>query len=112
MKINAIESYDKSIRCYRRIYSLDNRRLCFLTFFLNDQRELKSISFDVEAADDYHYQISADEITKLCEALSCSNTEEDIAKAFTKLVESLENPIEIAEFLRESGIKYQVFHWY
>ena len=111
LKNRAVESYDQLLKRYSRKYSLDNKQLCFLTFFLNSYRELESISFDVEAAADYHYQISADEITKLCEALSCSITEKSIVKAFTKRIESWENPIEIADFLRSSGIKYQVFSW-
>lgn len=63
----------------------------------------------MEAANDYHYQIRADQIAKLCDALSCSNTEKSIVKALIKLNESWVNPIEIATFLKDAEIKYQVF---
>ena len=60
--MNATESYDQPTKKYKRVYSLDNQRLCFLSVFLTEQRQLESISFDVETADDYHYQIKADQI--------------------------------------------------
>ena len=106
------ESYDQSMKKYRRVYSLDNQRLCFLTVFLNEHRELESVSFDVEAADDYHYKFEADQMPKLCETLSCPNSEADIATAFAKCIKTWTDPIEIASFLRNAGIEFRVFHWY
>ena len=93
-------------------YSLDNRRLCFLSVFFNEKKELESISFDVEAADDYHYQINADQLPKLCEYLQCKNDEKEIAAALAKQLKKWKNPIEIAELFRKAGIKYQVHYWY
>jgi len=112
MDLEPTESYEHSIRKYKCLYSLDDNNLCFLSFYLTEQRELASLSFDVEAADDYHYQVQADQIGKLCEALSCQNTEADIAMAFSECLKAWTSPIGIASFLKTAGIKYQVFYWY
>lgn len=112
MELAITETFDKSTGKYRRIYSLDSHSLCFLSVFLTEQRKLESISFDVESADDYHYQIKADQINKLCETLSCQNSESDIAKAFSSLIKNWKNPIEIASFLKKADIDYQCHYWY
>ena len=96
----------------KRKYSLDNQQLCFLSVFINEHKELESISFDVEAADDYHYQIHADQIPKLCEYLQCLNDEKDIVASFAKQLKTWSNPIEIAELYRKADIKFQVHYWY
>ena len=93
-------------------YSLDNQGLCFLSVFYNEQNELESISFDVEAADDYHYQINADQLPKLCEFLQCTNDGEAIAAAFTAQLKTWNNPIKIADLCRNAGIKFKVHYWY
>jgi len=54
MNLLKSESYDLITKRHRRIYSLDNQDLCFLSFFTFDLNKLDSISFDVEAVDDYH----------------------------------------------------------
>ena len=95
-----------------RRHSLDDQHLCFLTARFNEQKELESISFDVEAADDYHYQIFADQLPKLCEYLQCQNDDKEIATALSERLKTWNNPIEIAEICRQAGIKYQVHHWY
>jgi len=112
MKLKASESYDRSQNKYRRVYSLDNERLCFLSVFLTEQRVIESISFDVEAADDYHYKIEADQLPQLCKALRCQYNEKDIAKAFAGQRKGWKNPIEIASLLDKAGVKYQPFHFY
>jgi hypothetical protein len=96
----------------KRRYNLDNQQLCFLSVFFNEQKELESISFDVEAADDYHYQIYADQFPELCEYLKCQNNEKDIAAAFVEQLKTWNNPIEIADLCRKANIKFQVHHWY
>ena len=96
----------------RNRHSLDDQRLCFLSFFFNEQNELDSISFDVEAADDYHYQIYADQLPKLCEFLQCENIESSIVFAFTEQVKKWNNPIKIADMLYRAGVKFKVHHWY
>jgi hypothetical protein len=83
-----------------------------LSVFFNEQKELESISFDVEAANDYHYQIYADQLSKLCAYLQCSIDEKDIAAAFTEKLKTWKNPIEIAELCKKADIKFQVHHWY
>jgi len=95
----------------KRRYSLDSQQLCFLSIFLSEQNEIESISFDVEAADDYHYQIYADQLPKLCEYLQCSNDEKDIVAAFTAQLKTWKNPIEIADLCRKADIRFQVHHW-
>jgi hypothetical protein len=84
MKQKVEESFDSLTKQYRRRYSLDNQRLCFLSVYLTEQKELESISFDVEAADDYHYQVGANQFPKLCKTLSCPCTEADMAAAFAE----------------------------
>ena len=107
------EGYDRLNKKFdKRRYSLDNQGLCFLTVISTEQQKIESVSFDVEAADDYHYQIEGDQILKLCETLSCLNIGANIAAAFTELIKSWDNPIRIAFFLQNAGIKYQVFYWY
>ena len=96
----------------KRRHSLDNQQLCYLSVFFNEQVEIESISFDVEAADDYHYQIYADQLPKLCEYLHCQNSEKDIAAAFSKQLKIWNNPIEIAQLCKKADIKFQVHHWY
>jgi hypothetical protein len=93
-------------------HSLDNQQLCFLSVFFNTQNEIESISFDVEAADDYHYQIYADQFPKLCEYLQCQNNEDDIVSAFARQLKTWSNPIEIAELCRKADVKFQVHRWY
>ena len=93
-------------------YSLDDQRLCYMSVFFNEQRELKSISFDVEAADDYHYEINADQLPKLCEYLQCTNDLEAIAAALTAQLKSWKSPIEIAALCKKAGIKHTVHYWY
>ena len=110
--LKSTESYDKSLKQYRRTYSLDNEKLCYLSFFLDKKLELIHISFDVEAAADYHYQIDVDQLYDLCKVLKCSGTEAGMVKAFTKLVESWKTPIEIEDFLKNSDIEYQVISWH
>jgi len=95
----------------RRRYSLDNQNLCFMSVFYK-QNEVESISFDVEAANDYHYQIYADQLPKLCEYLQCPNDEEYIAVALTTQLKTWKDPIEIAKLCRNAGVKYQVNYWY
>jgi hypothetical protein len=85
---------------------------CYLSFFFDDEHGLESTSFDVEAADDYHYQFSADQLPKLCEILKCSLNPVDIIAAFNEQLASWNNPIRIAALLQEAGVKYQVFHSY
>jgi hypothetical protein len=109
MKPKVTEGYDKK---HRRTYSLDNRELCYLSFFFNEQWILESISFDVEAADDYHYTVGAAQLPKLCEFLRCPNLEADIVKVFRKQLKSWKKPIEIAELCKKAGIEYQVAYWY
>jgi len=95
-----------------RRYSLDNKNLCYLTFYLNGHNDLESVSFDVEAADDYHYQTDAGQLPGLCEFMQCQNSEEDIVTAFAEQLKTWNNPIEIAELYKNAGIKYQVHAYY
>jgi len=106
------EGYDPITKKYRKVYSLDSQGLCFLSFFSTDMRELEYICFDVEAADDYHYQINADQISKLCKYLLCENNEKDIITEFSKRIKMWKNPIEIADLCRSAEIKFQVHHWH
>ena len=91
---------------------MDNHRLCFLTVFRDERDKLESISFDVEAADDYHYQILADQLPKLCEYLQCKNEVAEIASALATQLKTWRNPIEIAELCRKADIKFQCHYWY
>ena len=93
-------------------HSLDNQGLCFLSVFYNEQKEIEKICFDVEAADDYHYEIDADQLPKLCEFIRCQNTVPDIVVAFKGQLRTWKDPIEIAELCKKAGIKYQPFHFY
>jgi len=111
MKLKITESFDKSLKKIRRTYSL-NHSLCYLSVFFDEQRELVSISFDVEAADDYHYGIDASQLPQLCKFLQCSNNEADIVAAINEQLKSWKDPIEIADLCRNAEIKYHVHHWY
>jgi len=95
-----------------RKHSLDDQRLCFLSFFSNDQGNLESISFDVEAADDYHYQIYADQLPKLCEFFQCNNDESSLVAAFTEQLKKFNNPINVADVLRNAGVTFQTHFWH
>ena len=95
-----------------RRYSLDNESLCFLSFFYTEQKELYSISFDVEAADDYHYQIYADQFPKLCEYFNCNNNESDFTSAFTESLKKMNNPINMSSVLRRAGIEFRTHYWH
>ena len=112
MSLKAIESYDPSTNKFRRRYCLDNQRLCFLSVFSIKQKEIESISFDVEAADDYHYHIKADQLPKLCQALSCSISETDIVAAFIEQLKAWDDPIKIASLLKNAEVECQVHYWY
>jgi len=106
-----IVHYDKTTEKYRRTYFL-GRDTCYLSVFLDKQKKLESISFDVEKADDYHYQIESDQLSKLCEYLQCQNNETDIVKAFKDRIKAWKDPIEIANLCRNADIKFHVHHWY
>ncbi len=112
MKLTAEESYDQSLKKHRRTYGLDNIRLCFLSFFFTEEWKLEKISFDVEAADDYHYVIAEDQLPKLCAFLSCSNDEASLVDAFSRQLASWKNPIEIAALCEKAQIKYQPYCYY
>ena len=103
----AEERFDRSTKKHRHRYSLDNQRLCFLTFFMTERNELDSVSFDVEKADDYHYQISADQIPPLCAALGCANTEAGMVEALANMVASCSNPVDVGSFLMENGVRFK-----
>jgi len=106
------ESYDRSLNKYRKRYKLSNMHPCYLSFFITAERELESISFDAEYAEDYHYQIKADQVPKLCDALFCDNSETGIVDGFIKRLQACSNPIEIASWLRNTGIVFQTFAYY
>jgi len=95
----------------RKRYNL-NMPSCYLSVFYNAQQEIQSISFDVEKADDYHYQIEADQLPKLCEFLKCKNNEENIVDALKKQMMSWKDPIEIATLCRKADVKFQCHYWY
>ena len=86
--------------------------MCFLSVFYDEHSNVESISFDVEKADDYHYQISADQLPKLCGYLNCQNNETDIAAALTERLKKWKDPIEIANLCRNADVKFQVHYWY
>jgi len=85
---------------------------CYLSVFYGDFGKVRSISFDVEKADDYHYHIEADQLPKLCEYLQCRNNVKNIVAAFNEKVKKWKDPIEIAALCRAAGVKYQCHYWY
>ena len=99
-------------KVHRSRYPLDEVNLCFLSVFVNESGELLSISFDVEAADDYHYQVKAAELPKLCEYLCCLNNKSAIATAFKERLKTWRNPIEIATLLQAAGVEYSCLHYH
>ena len=95
-----------------RKHSLDDQRLCFLSFFYSNQEELESTNFDVEAADDYHYQIYNDQIPILSEYFQCNSDESSLTAAFTEQLNKLSNPINMVDVLRRAGVKFQTHYWH
>ncbi|MCL1898350.1 MAG: hypothetical protein FWG16_05965 [Micrococcales bacterium] len=96
----------------RKSYPLDNLGRCFFSVFKDEQGELESVSFDVEEADDYHYQIQADQLPHLQKALNCGSTESEIAAALSAWLRQLHHPLQFADLCQDAGVQYQKHAYY
>ena len=104
------EYFDSSIKTYRRIFSLDNEQLFFLSEFSNDQRIIMKYSIDVEKANDSHYEIPVEEMSKLAGYFQCLNYTDDLSDALSTFFKKNTEKDFIA-LLKNQGIKYTPFHF-
>ena len=104
------EYFDSSIKTYRRIFSLDNEQLFFLSEFSNDQRIIMKYSIDVEKANDSHYEIPVEEMSKLAGYFQCLNYTDNLLDALSAFFKKNGEKDFIA-LLKNQGIKYTPFHF-
>jgi hypothetical protein len=103
-------TFDSYLKTYRRIFSLDNEQLIFLSEFSNDQRIIVKYSIDVEKANDSHYEIPVEEMSKLAGYFQCLNYTEDLSDAFSAFFKKNGEKDFIA-LLKKKGIKYTPIHF-
>lgn len=104
------ERYDNRIKIFRKIYSLDNVQLIYLSEFSNGDRKILKYSIDVEKDCDSHYEIDEDNAAKLAIILQCSNNTDDIVSALIKVF-SKNDEHEFVKMLEDKGIKFQPYHF-
>ena len=95
---------------HRRIFSLDDESLFFLSEFSNEQRIIVMYSIDVEKANDSHYEISVEEMSKLAGYFHCLNYTDDLSDALSGFfIKNGEKDFIV--LLDSKGIKYTPFHF-
>lgn len=104
------ERYDPTMKTFRKIYSLDNIKLIYLSEFSNEDRNIINYSIDVEKACDSHYEIDVENAAKLALILQYSNNTDDIVSALTSFF-SKNGEHEFVQMLEDQGIKYQPYHF-
>ncbi len=91
----------------RKRIPLDNKRLWFLSVFKYTDGTIEKYSFDVEKAEDSHYEISESESIKLMEHFNPKSIEDGMRSFLKNNSEK-----DFVELLNNLGIKYTPFHYY
>jgi len=91
----------------REYIPLDNKRLWFLSIFRNKVNDIVKYSFDVEKADDSHYELRASEYDKLAAYFGGKETIEALKDFINN-----HNEHEFTTLLDKLEIYYRSFHYY
>jgi hypothetical protein len=95
---------------HRRVFSLDDESLFFLSEFSNEQSTIVMYSLDVEKANDSHYEISMEEISKLAGYFHCLNYTDDLSNVLSAFFRK-HGDKDFVHLLERQGIKYTPFHF-
>jgi hypothetical protein len=95
---------------HRRIFSLDDEGLFFLSEFSNEQRNIVMYSIDVEKANDSHYEIFMEEMTKLAGYFQCLNYTDDLSDVLSAFFKK-NGEKDFIVLLDSQGIKYTPIHF-
>jgi hypothetical protein len=107
--INILEpelQYDVYTKKTRKRYSLDEKKLHFLSVFYDENGNVDKYSLDVEKANDSHYEIDKDEMAKLIKHL---NAELTVA---LRTYFSSHNQWDFEKMLEDLDVKFKPHHYY
>jgi hypothetical protein len=109
-RIPGEEYFDTSLKTHRRKFSLDNKRLFYLTEFSNEQRIILKYSIDIEKANDSHHEISVEEMSKLAGYFQCLNYTDELSDALSTFFKK-NGETDLVALLDSQGIKYTPIHF-
>jgi hypothetical protein len=95
---------------HRRVFSLDDESLFFLSEFSNEQGIIVMYSIDVEKANDSHYEITVEEMSKLAGYFQCLNYTDDLSDALSAFFRK-NGEKDFIHLLDSQGIKYTPIHF-
>jgi hypothetical protein len=95
---------------HRRMFSLDDEKLFFLSEFSNEHSIIVMYSIDVEKANDSHYEISVEEMSKLAGYFQCLNYTDDLSDALSGFFRK-NGDKDFIVLLDSQGIKYTPIHF-
>lgn len=100
--------YDEQLGSFphRRIFSLDDEKLFFLSEFSNELSVIVMYSIDVEKANDSHYEISVEEMSKLAGYFQRLNYSDDLSDALSGFFKH-NGERELTALLGRLGIKHK-----
>lgn len=82
--------WDSSLKTFRSTYQLEETRTYFLSSYMNVEGNFTKYSFDVETADDVHYEIPPEKMEKLTQILKEKMNEEYLHSAAMSCVHYLQ----------------------
>lgn len=104
------ECFDAATGMNRRVFSLDDIRLKFLSEFSRGGAVVK-YSIDIEAAEDSHYEIDAGYTEVLAKILKVGADTDSLVEGLTLFFQTRTMSY-LEKRFKARGIKYSAFHYY
>ena len=83
--------WDSSLKIFRRTYQLEESRTYFLSSYMDEEGNFTKYSFDVETADDSHYEILPEKMEQLVQILKVAMNERYIRNPAAGCAEYLQH---------------------
>lgn len=83
--------WDSSLKIFRRTYQLEESRTYFLSSYMDEDGNFTKYSFDVETADDSHYEILPEKMEQLVQILKVAMNERYISNPASGCAEYLQH---------------------
>lgn len=104
--------WDSSLKIFRRTYQLEESRTYFLSSYMDEEGNFTKYSFDVEMADDSHYEILPEKMEQLTQILKDAMDKKNISNPAVGCAEYLQHHsgLDLIELLKNHQLIEKEFH--
>lgn len=106
-------AWDSSLKIFRRTYQLEESRTYFLSSYMDEEGNFTKYSFDVEMADDSHYEILPEKMKQLAQILKVAMNQKYICNPAAGCAEYLQHHsgLDLIELLKNNQLIEKEFHF-